>query len=626
LPALSPGARAAAVAIPLALSACSSKPSHHPSSSPPADASSDATVDAAGDVTANEAGDAPSDQGMEAAVDAGLICSDPAAWTPDAEPETTPPACAGSAPWADGGVPASDGGTSNPDGGEAGAPVSLTVDASALGAAWNRFYERVVASDHANTVLCTSWGRNIQNAMRKAHDEAGFQYVRFHGILDDDVGLYSEDASGAPVYAWARFDAIYDAITGAGMRPIVEISFMPKALASDPTQILTILNYNQHSPNDSPPKDWTKWQNLMAAIVTHLEGRYGADEVRQWYFEIWNEPSAMYSGGDGDYPFLYRETVTGLLQADPQVRVGGPAGSSGESPSLIASLIQSASFYKSKLDFVTYHRYSDDQSVVADPATMLGFHQQMAALVASNGFTGELLNDEFGASWKPDVSRDTEVSASFIAKTIHLIGTDTVAAPPTGYGYWAISDLYEEVYHGTGLVFNEGNFGLLIKGDPAIPDSFDIAKPSFNAFRLLHMMGDQRLAVSGGTTGDGVNAAATMSADGSALQILVYNHVAGGQADPTQSTPVTLTVDNVPFATAPVRIRQYVVDHTHANAYTAWVAMGKPAKPTQAQWSTLRSAADLCYYETTATLTGGAWTAQFPQNVYGVSLIEIARQ
>jgi xylan 1,4-beta-xylosidase len=138
-------------------------------------------------------------------------------------------------------------------------------------------------------------------------------------------------------------------------------------------------------------------------------------------------------------------------------------------------------------------------------------------------------------------------------------------------------------------------------------------------------MGDTQLPVSGGTTGDGVNAAATIASDGSALQILVYDHVAGATADPTQSSLVTLSVTNIPFAPGPVRIRQYVVDHTHANSYTAWVGMNKPAKPTQAQWSMLRSAAELCYYETTATLAGSSWTVQFPQSVYGVSLLEISR-
>jgi xylan 1,4-beta-xylosidase len=616
----------AALLLATALLGCSS--GH--STSPPAgqrDATADVTVSSDEGGAEAAAADAPADGPGDATsqgADAGLICSDPSPWTVDSGAGATFALCADAPPSLDAGD--FDGGRSDDGGADAGTgPVALTVDATARGAAWNRFYEKVVASDHANTLLCTSWGRNIQNALRRAHAQAGFQYVRFHGVLDDDVGLYSEDATGTPAYHWARFDAVYDAIAAAGMRPIVEISFMPRALASDPTQVLTSLNYNGRFPNISPPKDWTKWQDLMAAIVTHFEQRYGVDEVRAWYFEVWNEPSWMYAMGDTNYLFLYRKTVAGLTQADPQVRVGGPAESSGASVTEAPTLMVSAPYYKAKLDFISYHRYSDDESVVSDPATMLAFHRNMASLAATNGFTGELLNDEFGPSWKPDVSRDNETSASFISKTIHLLGTDTVAAPPSAYGYWTISDLYEEVYHGDGLAFNEGNFGLLLKGDPKIPESFDVPKPSFNAFRLLHRMGDTQLAVTGGTTGDGVNAAATISADGSAIQVLVYNHVAGGSADPTQASAVTLSVANIPFAPGAVRVRQYVIDHTHANAYTAWVAMSKPQTPTEPQWSALRDAAEPCYYETSATVSGTTWTSTFPLNVYGVSLFEVTR-
>ncbi len=136
-------------------------------------------------------------------------------------------------------------------------------------------------------------------------------------------------------------------------------------------------------------------------------------------------------------------------------------------------------------------------------------------------------------------------------------------------------------------------------------------------------MGDQQLGVTGGTTGNGVGAAATRSADGSAVQLLIYNHVDAGGNDPTQASVVSLTVNNLPF-TGPMRVRQYIVDYAHANSYRAWLAMGAPAKPSQEQWVTLRDAAELCYYETTAQPAGGSWTLTFPQNMYGVDLIELS--
>ncbi|HEY7372630.1 MAG TPA: hypothetical protein VIF57_10760 [Polyangia bacterium] len=539
-------------------------------------------------------------------------CADPQPWSEPAAPA----ACADTAPAASGAVGA-----------------TIAVDAGAAVGAWNRFYEKAVAVDHAHTLICTNYGRNAANALRKAHAQAGFQYARFHGIFNEDIGVYREDASGVPIYDWSRLDAVYDAVVAAGMRPFVEVSFTPNALASDPSQVQKLLWYNQISPNISPPTgaadDWGKWGALMTAFVQHIEERYGADEVRaSWYFEVWNEPSWMYGPGDGGYWELYKNTVTGLLQGDPGLRVGGPAGSAGETPSMIRMLITGALNSGTKLDFVTYHRYGDDNGLpVADVKDAVAFHASVQDIVnttvAKNmKFTGEVINNEFGPSWMPDISRDNEVAASYIAKMIHLLGTDPTVPAPAAYGYWAVSDLYEEIYTGTASAYRPGNYGLMLKGDPKIPESFDVAKPSFNAFRLLHMLGDQQLGVTGGTAGDGVGAAATRSSDGSAVQVLVYNHVDGGAADSSAAITVSLTLNNLPF-TGPIRVRQYIVDRGHANSYRAWLAMGQPPRPTQAQWVTLRDAAELCYYETTATPAGGTWTATFPQSIYGVALFEI---
>ena len=541
------------------------------------------------------------------------MCSDAQAWT--APP--APGACTDAAPTTPAGA----------------VEVTLAVDAGTGVRAWNRFYEKAVAADHAHTLLCTSYGRNIQNALRKAHAQAGFQYVRFHGIFNDDMGVYSEDASGGAVYNWSSVDAAYDAVVAAGMRPMVEISFTPSKLASMADKVQSQLWYNNKSPNISPPTgatgDWTKWQAFMTAFVHHLQDRYGADEVRNnWYFEVWNEPSWMYSLGDDGYFELYRNTVAGLVAGDPGVRVGGPAGSAGESPSLIRTLITGAFNTSTKLDFLTYHRYGDDNGLpVADVTDAVAFHKTLVdtvngQVVRGMTFSGELMNNEFGPSYMPSVSRDTEVAASYIAKIIHLLGNDPAVAAPAAYGYWAVSDLYEEINTGTTTAFRQGNYGLMMKGDPAIPESFDVAKPSFNAYRLLHMMSDQRLGVTGGTAGDGVGAAATRATDGSAVQVLVYNHVDGGAADASKSNVVSLTLNNLPF-TGAIRVRQYIVDYGHANAYRAWMAMGSPTRPSQSQWVTLRNTAELCYYETTAQATGGSWTAKYAQNVYGVDLFEI---
>lgn len=174
------------------------------------------------------------------------------------------------------------------------ASYSLTVNAGQEEGTWDRFYEMCVSSCHAYTVLDTAFGRNIQNSLVRGHDEAGFRYIRFHGILNADVGVYTED-NGNPVYNWTNFDRIFDAIKNAGMRPVLEISFTPPDLASGDTAIHW---YNEVPANITMPKDWDKWMALISELVLHCEQRYGVEEVRNnWYFEVWNEPDWMLEGG-----------------------------------------------------------------------------------------------------------------------------------------------------------------------------------------------------------------------------------------------------------------------------------------------------------------------------------------
>jgi len=527
--------------------------------------------------------------------------------------------------------------------------VTLTVDASSPGTAWSRFYEGAVATDHANTILDGAWGRNAAAALKKGHDQAGFRYARFHGILDSDIGVYPATApalaTDTPAYDWTRFNQVYDAIMAAGMRPIVEISFTPPALASNTAQIQAQLWYHGVSPNISAPTrpptadagappTWDHWHKFMADIVRHLEDRYGADEVRNnWYFEVWNEATWMYGLGAAGYNELYYNTALGLMAGDPAVKIGGPADSGGNSMNSIASLIDFAKAHTDiKLDFISYHRYGQDSpmNVIGNAGDFVTWKHSLFNMIAAKNFPGQLINDEWGSSYNPELSRDTEASASFIAKSIHFLGTDTTTKVPDMYGYWTLSDIYEEMNTGAALAYREGNYGLLMKGDPNIPTSFDLAKPAFNAFRLLHMMTDQVVPVTGGiaaATDNGVGAVATLAADGSSIQILVYNHVNSfdaSMADAMAQVPTLVSVDvsNLPFT--PTSVRHYVVDHTHSNSHSIWVDMGKPATPSAEQWGTLADASELCYYETTGN-GSNSWTMMFPQNTYSASLIELRR-
>src|SRR5262245_12373323 len=343
----------------------------------------------------------------------------------------------------------------------------------------------------------------------------------------------------------------------------------------------------------------------MATIGSDLEYRYDAEEVRNnWSCEVWNEATWMYGPGAAGYNELYYNTALGLLTGDPALKIGGPADSGGNSMYSIASLIDFAKAHPDiKLDFISFHRYGQDSpmNVIANAGDFVSWKHSLFTMIAAKGFTGELINDEWGSSYNPELSRDTEASASFIAKSIHLLGTDTTTRIPDMYGYWTLSDIYEEMNTGNALAYREGNYGLLLKGDPNIPASFDLAKPAFNGFRILHMMTDKSLPVTGGiaaATDNGVGAFATVADDGSSVQVLVYNHTnsfdpATWEATATTPTLVSLRVDGLPFT--PSRVLHYVVDHTHSNSHTVWSAMGKPGQPSVEQWEMLRAASELCY-------------------------------
>jgi xylan 1,4-beta-xylosidase len=168
-----------------------------------------------------------------------------------------------------------------------GAAYSIAVDAQQQAGQWNRFYEQVISTDHMNTMLSSAYGRNMQNALRRGAIECGFKYFRGHGILNSDIGLYSEP-NGVPAYNWSKFDSVYDAAKALGIRPMIEFSFTPTAMASGTS---TCLWYNGAAGNTTLPKDFTKWRDLCDSIVLHCENRYSKEEVEKWFFEVYNEPN-----------------------------------------------------------------------------------------------------------------------------------------------------------------------------------------------------------------------------------------------------------------------------------------------------------------------------------------------
>ncbi len=419
----------------------------------------------------------------------------------------------------------------------------------------------------------------------------GLQYVRFHGILDDENGVYSQDAQGNPIYNWSYVDQIYDGLLAAGARPYVEISFMPKALAKH-------LDYQNfwYKPIASPPGDYSKWDALIpgsarplfdrydyskwdalvAAFARHLIDRYGIDEISNWYFEVWNEPNLGFWTGvppEQTYFELYDHTARALKAASPRIRVGGPATAQA---AWVGDIIAHTTQNHVPLDFVSSHAYGNDSSedVFHDHRSIAPYQMVCHAVQKVHDEIEHsarpklpLVWSEFNASFKNQQEiTDSIFMGPWLADTIRQCDGLTAMM-----SYWTFSDVFEE----QGVVRTPfyGGYGLL--AEDGIP------KPAFDAFELLHTLGNERIPVA---TDDVL---ATRREKG-ILVIAAWNLVEPGVkgADKTIDFNITGTAANVRAT-----IRR--LDAAHGDTLDAWKRMGSPKYPTQAQIATLRNAAEI---------------------------------
>lgn len=512
-------------------------------------------------------------------------------------------------------------------------PYNIVVDAGKGTSALNRFWENCIGSDHFYTVLHSGYGGNAKSAFALAKNELGMKAVRAHGILNEDVGIYKEDGSGKPFYTWTNYDSIMDYIVSLGWKPIIELSFMPSALASGPT---TTCWYNGVPANVTPPKDYVKWKNLVTEIIKHSKERYGAEEIESWRWEVWNEPDIkpqFFTGSEDDYFRMYDYAAEGAIAADPDVRIGGPATALSDTAGLLKRFLNhclTANYANpakksTKVDFISWHQYpwnEGDQNPTGFAPRNRGivqFLKRYPTLKLEN------LQTEWNASARYNYF-DDEANASFVVKSIHSLFPEMNqgAPPPDVFSFWVVSDIFEENNLSSTSAF-AGAMGLILR-------QRDAKKPSYNAFRMLHMLGDSSLSLTGGTTNDkGLNGLATMSLDKSKVQVLIYDHTYGSGSNPSYATTtdtVHLQIKNLPFLPGTIKVERYGVDKAHSNSFTTWVNQGRPAKPSSAQWDQLAADGELKLMENASTVAynGGAFTKTFPQAQPGVSLLVLTGQ
>lgn len=442
----------------------------------------------------------------------------------------------------------------------------IEIDAAAPGTPFPHFWDQMFGSGRAILSLRESY-RGDMRAVKQVSD---FRYVRFHAILHDEVGVYNEDEHGNPVYNFSYVDQIYDGLLKNGVKPFVEISFMPKKLAFNPDA----LHPFWYKQNVSPPKDMERWDALMTAFAQHLVDRYGIDEVASWYFEVWNEPNIDFWNGiprQESYFDLYAHTARALKAVNPQLRVGGPATAAA---AWVGDFLKYTAENHVPVDFVSTHGYADDtvenlfgthEDIPMDEHVCRAIAKVHGEIKASATPALPLMWTEWNVQGMKE-SRDTIFVGPALANTVRQCDGNVDML-----SFWTFSDVFEE----GGPIAKPfgGEFGLRAKGG--------INKPSYYAYELLHELGTQRIANTAS------NAIVTRTADGS-LAIAVWNLV-----DPDK-TGKTETVDLVlrgVSANATATVQR--VDDNHGNVLKVYKAMGSPLDPTPAQVEQMNTATAL---------------------------------
>lgn len=444
--------------------------------------------------------------------------------------------------------------------------VQFTCNLAARSSTLGHFWEHTVGSGHAPLALRADWQRQLARCRR----ELGFRHVRFHGILSDPMGTLTCQQERL-LYSFFNADSIVDFLLSIDMRPFVELSFMPTTLASG-TQ--TVFRYQG---NVTPPRDYRAWASLIEKLVHHWVDRYGLAEVREWFFEVWNEPNlhAFWTGTQADYFELYRHTAEAIKGIDPALRVGGPASAKN---AWISEFLDFCDAHGIAADFVSTHHYPTDAFGAPgdDTITQLSKSHRGAMREETQGARDRargrpLYYTEWNTSSNSrDLLHDQPYAAAVVVKTM-LEANGLVE----GYSFWAFTDVFAENYYAS--VPFHGGFGLL--------NLHGIPKPTYSAFLILRRLGTELLPVEGShATVD-----CWVTRGERDTTIVLTNHA-------LPRHPIALQVVRIQLEAVPAEPRSVTlvrIDEDHANPYRAWTGMGAPEYLSPAAVSALEADAVL---------------------------------
>ena len=435
----------------------------------------------------------------------------------------------------------------------------------------DRFFDLSVGSDYPGTLIRD----DSQAQLKLTADELGFRYIRFHAIFHDVLGTV-RIVDGKTVYNWSKIDQLYDNMLARHIKPFVELGFTPKALATSENSI-----FYWHGNTSHPKTDG--WHELVNAFIQHIEARYGKDEVRTWFFEVWNEPnlSGFWEGADQQAYFeLYDLTSKTIKSVDPALRVGGPSTAGAAwVPEFLAHVKQSGA----AVDFVTTHTYGvqggfldeegkSDTKLDLSPSAIVGDVQRVRAQISASPYPGlPLYISEWSTSYTPrDSVHDSYISAPYI-----LTKLKASQGLVQGMSYWTYTDLFEEP--GPPTAAFQGGFGLM--------NPQGIRKPAFFAYKYLHALQGESLRTTDPqvmlATQDG-NVAAVIW-DFEQPEQKVSNRSFYAKLVPNgPAAPIELKINHV----VPNEAYRLEVNRTgyHVNdAYSAYIEMGSPKDLTAKQ-------------------------------------------
>lgn len=445
----------------------------------------------------------------------------------------------------------------------------------------NSTFNVSIGAGRANEGLRADWQQQLAEIKR----DAGFKYIRMHGLLTDDMGVYRVDAQGKEQYNFQYIDALFDYLLSIGVKPFVELGFMPSAMASGDKTIFWWRG------NVTPPRSYEKWEKLIKVLTEHFTARYGASEVASWYFEVWNEPNldGFWTGSQEDYFKLYNHAARAIKSVNASYKVGGPATAGA---AWIPEMIAYGAKNNVPLDFVSTHAYGVNQGYLDEFGTtgtvlskdewavsndVIRNRKEIAASAMPNL---ELHYTEWSSSYTPaDPTHDSYHQPAYILQKLKQVGNAAQSM-----SYWVFTDIFEEP--GPRMEAFHGGFGLM--------NTQGIKKPAYFAYQFLNDLAATELK-----NRDGQSFATTDNKGDVQLLFWDYTHTLPEGINnqqyfikdlpPKNKGDVQVHLRGLKKGSYTLTISQ--VGYKHNDAFTAYIGMGSPKQLSKDQVNTLKSLA-----------------------------------